>query len=142
MTSTARTFGFLPEYETSPDGKVEIVFLGEREKSGAAYLHFRVINRSDTTAKYWSELTDGPENYILEIDGEEQNMLWCGNGQTQKPLYPGDSVDVSIYRPVIDGMLPSKGGSVRIGYYFKLGDSSQEVFARSLQMKRGEVALP
>lgn len=138
IAPVANRLGLFPAYETRSDGEVEIVFLGERATSTGTYLDFRVINRSQETATYWSELTDGPENYILEIDGAEQNMRWCGNGQTQKTLYPGYAVDVSIFRPVIDGMLPAEGGEVRIGYYFCLGERSQKAFARPRWMKRGE----
>ncbi|HUF03020.1 MAG TPA: hypothetical protein VMM38_02485 [Aridibacter sp.] len=137
--SVAEPLGFAPVYKTTPDGRVEIKFIGESMKSGRAYLDFRVINRSESTVTYWSSLGEGPENFILEVSGQEQDMLWCGNGQKERTLYPGYAVDVSIYRLIIDDLLPARGGEVRIGYYFKFGgDRSEKVFADSIRLKPGE----
>lgn len=131
-----KPLGLAPEYKTYADGKIEIEYLGEKSDEGRPYLHFRIINRTETAVTYTSEFGNGPEIHEMEIDGFRPELWWCGTGQETRLLYSGYAVDAKVFRFSIDERLPDGGADVRIGYYIRgLDDERKLVFSRPFWLK-------
>jgi len=126
-------------FRPSTSGEVEVWYTGETERDGMRFLKFRVTNFAGSPVTYMAYAEKSLELPMIEINGEEIGLRYCGTGLEDFQLASGEALEVKVPVGLFDHRMPEGGASVRIGYYFREGESDGTIsWSQSIWMEKLE----